>query len=284
MQESSIPVTHMTFARFSLAGLAGAVVICALWLACLMFASSPWASAVLSITLSALTLAPLGIIYRRGERRAYWLGFALCGWTYIAFTFGPGFVTNLRPLLVTSNLLEWSYPWLVPTSRQRSNPRNFLQTVSVPSPTLEGGLTPEQANGSTVDVWVRGKTDTPPSILLNGVPAFYDGRFSVAVNTDQSARLSPALANSLQFIVRPHSPGLFDALWTSPLVDSDDFGNVGHAWFALFAAGAGSRIGRYFHATRAWRAHEMTWVPDPDAASIVNAERDGLPVYRAPLA
>jgi hypothetical protein len=40
----------MTFARFSLAGLAGAVVLCALGLACLMFASSPWTSVVLSFT------------------------------------------------------------------------------------------------------------------------------------------------------------------------------------------------------------------------------------------
>jgi hypothetical protein len=240
----------MRFARFSLAGLVWVVVFCALGLGCLMFASSSWASTVLSVALGALTLAPLGIIYRRGERRAFWLGFALCGWTYIAFTFGPWFIINLRPELVTSKLLEWAYAWLVPAARQRSNPRNFLQPFAVPSPALEGGLTPQDINGSIVDVWVRGERDVRPSLLVKGVKTFGVGSLSVAANDDQLARLAAAQASAQQFILRLHSPSVFDALSDSPLVDSGDFANVGHAWFGLFFAWAGSRVGLYFYATR----------------------------------
>src|SRR5262249_18129925 len=111
------------FIRFSLAGLIAVIGLCAVGMACLIFASTPWAGAVPSITLAILTLAPLGIIYRHGARRAFWTGVTLCGWSYMIVSSGPWFFDHIRPRLVTSRLLDWSYPWMVPAGRLATNPR-----------------------------------------------------------------------------------------------------------------------------------------------------------------
>src|SRR5215831_14652646 len=122
----------MRFARFSLAGLLGAIVVFAVGMACLMFASTAWAGVVWSVTLGFLTLAPLGIIYRRGERRAHWAGVVLCGWAYMTLSSGPWFINFIRHRLVTSRLLEWAYPWLIPADHQATNPRFVLRPFFLP--------------------------------------------------------------------------------------------------------------------------------------------------------
>jgi len=53
----------MRFARFTVADLVRAVLLCALAMAGLMFASTPWGGAALSVAVTILTLAPLGIIF-----------------------------------------------------------------------------------------------------------------------------------------------------------------------------------------------------------------------------
>ena len=42
---------------------------------------------ILSVTLFAMTVALAGALFSRGEARAFWVGFALLGWTYLALTF-----------------------------------------------------------------------------------------------------------------------------------------------------------------------------------------------------
>ena len=37
---------------------------------------------MLLLTLGLLAVAVLGVVYRREERRAWWLGFALFGWGF----------------------------------------------------------------------------------------------------------------------------------------------------------------------------------------------------------
>ncbi|MFI5454177.1 MAG: hypothetical protein ACHRXM_01880 [Isosphaerales bacterium] len=154
----------MRFARFSIADLLIAVGLCAVSMACLIYASTAWANAVLSVMLSALVLAVLGVCYRQGERRAFWAGFAICGWAYMTLSSGPWFITGLRPQLVTSRLIEWAYPWLIPAARQASNPNNALRPFVVPPASLEGGLTINDLSGSRVDVWVRAEDEKLPSL------------------------------------------------------------------------------------------------------------------------
>ncbi len=158
------------FARFSLAGLIAAIGLFGVGMACLMFASTPWAGAVPSVTLAILTLAPLGIIYRRGERRAFWTGVALCGWSYMIVSSGPWFADAVRPRLVTSKLLGWAYPWMVPAARQAENPRFVRRSFFVPRSLLDEGLTIEELYGSVVDVWVKGDGEASPTLLVEDVP------------------------------------------------------------------------------------------------------------------
>src|SRR4051812_7063548 len=74
--------------RFSIAGLMALVLALSVAFASLRFASEPWAGVILLMTLGALSLAILGVVYRKGERRAAWLGFALLGWGYMALASG----------------------------------------------------------------------------------------------------------------------------------------------------------------------------------------------------
>jgi hypothetical protein len=41
-----------------------------------------WASAFFSLLVASLAAATLTAVYRLGSRRAFWTGFALCGWLY----------------------------------------------------------------------------------------------------------------------------------------------------------------------------------------------------------
>ena len=73
--------------RFPIAGLMWAVVVAALGLAALRNASEVWAGATLLVTCGILCLAIVGVVCRKDESRAWWLGFALFGWGYLALAF-----------------------------------------------------------------------------------------------------------------------------------------------------------------------------------------------------
>jgi len=248
----------MRFARFSLAGLLGAIVLFAVGMACLMFASTAWAGVVWSVTLGFLTLAPLGILYRRGERQAFWTGVVLCGWSYMTLSSGPWFIDQIRPRLVTSRLLRWAYPWLIPADRQSSNPRFEKRPFYLPPVAFEGGLTIEDLNrGALVDVWVKANGGAGPTLLVEGLRKVIepggDNAISVAsleTDADQIARLSQAKAYNQSFILRPHRPGPLEPLWVSPPVSPLEFEDVGHPLFGLFCAWIGGMAGRYSFTTR----------------------------------
>ncbi len=72
--------------RFSIAGLMGIVVMAAIGLAALRNASETWAGAMLLLTCGVLALAVVGVVCCGGSERAWWLGFALFGWGYLALS------------------------------------------------------------------------------------------------------------------------------------------------------------------------------------------------------
>ncbi len=73
--------------RFSIAGLMGIVLVAAIGLAALRNASETWAGVMLLLTCGALALAVVGVVCRAEAERAWWLGFALFGWGYLALAF-----------------------------------------------------------------------------------------------------------------------------------------------------------------------------------------------------
>lgn len=114
--------------QFSIRGLLAAVTILAVGIAALLNANGVWQGAMWGLALYALTAAVLLVVYRREEARAYWLGFAIFGWMYLAV-----FLTSLVPTpsqawfrtdplkhehLFTTHLANLAHQYLLPASRR----------------------------------------------------------------------------------------------------------------------------------------------------------------------
>ena len=190
----------------------------------------------------------------------------LCGWAYLSISSGPWFVDHVRPQLITSRMLEWAYPWLIPPNRQASNPKFQLRPFELPAVSLEGGLKTEQLHGSVVDVWTKKEGDASASPLVLGAatekqrsPVFQDINSGVLlVNADQVEKLAEAKAYLREFILRPHTASPLDSLWMIPPVKSSEFDDVGHPVFALLAAWIGGMCAVRFRDPRP-RRRDRRW-------------------------
>src|SRR4051794_25509434 len=67
------------------------------------------ASVSFSFALAMLTVASVAIPHRRGPRRAYWTGFATCGWLYLVLTGFPILDTHVGVHLLTTPGLDLLY-------------------------------------------------------------------------------------------------------------------------------------------------------------------------------
>ena len=76
----------MAHLRISIAGMMILLLGLGLVLASLRFPSDAAAAAALLVTQATLAFAILAVVYRAGAGRAFWLGFALFGWGYMALT------------------------------------------------------------------------------------------------------------------------------------------------------------------------------------------------------
>ena len=98
--------------RFSLAGMLGLLAACGVAFAAMRSPSNLWANALVTAALAALVIALINLRYSRDGRRAYWLGFALCGWIYFAASYSD----ILGPRLLTTAMLDLLYPQVAPPS------------------------------------------------------------------------------------------------------------------------------------------------------------------------
>jgi hypothetical protein len=89
-------------ASISIAGMLGVVLFGAVALAALRSGSDLWTSGVYTTALGVLGFATLGAVLRRGPVRAYWVGFAIFGWGYLALAHGA----ETRQRLLTTHLLD----------------------------------------------------------------------------------------------------------------------------------------------------------------------------------
>lgn len=96
--------------RVSIGGLMGIVLIAAIGLAALRNANQTWAGVILLLTCGVLTFAIIGVVCRRQAERAWWLGFALFGWGYLALA--AGWLLSHWSHLPTVPLLEALRPRL----------------------------------------------------------------------------------------------------------------------------------------------------------------------------
>ena len=73
--------------RLSLAGLMALVSLAAVGFAILAFTINLQVRPLLTLMIGVLATATMGILFRRETLRAFCLGFALIGWTYLVLTF-----------------------------------------------------------------------------------------------------------------------------------------------------------------------------------------------------
>ena len=79
----------MKHIRFTIASLLVVVLIVALGFAALREASDLWESGVFTLALAALLVSILLAVHRTESRRAFWIAFALFGWTYLGLSLVP---------------------------------------------------------------------------------------------------------------------------------------------------------------------------------------------------
>ena len=90
--------------RFSIAGLMAVVLVSGLGFAALRSPNTIWAGFVPLVTRGLVCIAVIGAVCRKGSERAWWVGFAVCGWTYLNH-FSPMYFTNRNPINVTIQTL-----------------------------------------------------------------------------------------------------------------------------------------------------------------------------------
>ena len=99
--------------RFSIRGLMIVIVVLGTAFAALRYPTPLWANLWYSLTLAALTLAVPAAVYRRGEQRAFWVGFAACGWVYFVLSLAPWFERDGGFQFVTTTMLDVMAPHIV---------------------------------------------------------------------------------------------------------------------------------------------------------------------------
>jgi hypothetical protein len=135
--------------RFSIRGLMVVIVLLCVSIAALRFPTPLWANFLFSLTVAALTLAVPAAIYRRGEQRAFWVGFAICGWVYFMLALSPWSPREAGFQLATTTILDLMSPHIVP--------KNF------PPSKLYRGFNPQIAPFEPTPWQVWNMPDDPPA-------------------------------------------------------------------------------------------------------------------------
>ena len=89
--------------RFHIGTLLILVLILGVGFAALRESDETWDSSIFSLTLGMLSVSILLAIHRTETRRAFWLGFALFGWTYV----GLSLVPSIESRLLTTKALAY---------------------------------------------------------------------------------------------------------------------------------------------------------------------------------
>jgi hypothetical protein len=89
-----------------------------------------WANFWFSLVLSMLTLAVPAAVYRLDERRAFWVGFAVCGWMYFIVSMAPWLQVEIGFQLFTTTTLDLLAPHIV---QKEFLLRNYLGSFNPPT-------------------------------------------------------------------------------------------------------------------------------------------------------
>ena len=188
--------------RVSILGLMLLVVGVSVGLVALRYSTPNVAGSVILLTLFGLGLTILAALYRRESRRAFWVGFALIGWGYLASAFGSWTLADDKnanggvgggkgplapppvrvPWLVTTTLLDELRP-SVQASHGPNIPSNqvpsFLGLTDSASRQIIAALNrpirmPFVNETPLEDVLAHIKTNTKSASLPDGIPIYVD--------------------------------------------------------------------------------------------------------------
>ena len=107
--------------RFSIRGLMIVIVILALAFTALRTPSRFWANAWFSLALGGVTIAIPAAVANVGDRRAFWIGFAVCGWVYFVFSLAPWVDKETSHQLFTTTLLDLASPYIINNQYMSAN-------------------------------------------------------------------------------------------------------------------------------------------------------------------
>jgi hypothetical protein len=199
--------------RFTIAHLLLLVFFCGVGFAALRSASQLWANAWFSAALATLTVAVLAAVYRRGRRRAFWVGFASCGWVYLLLAFTAWFQAQTSPFLLTTAILDILYARIVPSP----------PPMPAPAMGMMGMMNGSMGSGM---------------MLGAGSPGGMGGGMMPTPSPWESWTWPDA------------SSGVGNQIGIVSLVSPDPFRRIGHSQFSLLFALFGGMLARRLHATR----------------------------------
>ena len=258
----------MAHLRISVAGMMVLLLGLGLILASLRSSSGAAAAAVLLVTQATLAFAVLAVVYRAEEGRAFWLGFSLFGWGYMALTWESWLGQSAdRPQMLTSIALDhlgaWFHrtpdpqtglwPFTGPTGREIRN-RFILARLDEPVSMSFANETPLE----DVLKYIKAATTGPND---SGFPIYVD---PVALNEAGKTMKSPVKLDvegvplrvtlglllkqlDLEYVVQD---GLLKIGNASTVSSATPFHRMGHCYLALLAAFCGGCAGRTLHNTR----------------------------------
>ena len=91
--------------RLTISSLLAIVLVIGVGFAALRESNEIWDSGVFTLTLGVLLISILLAVHRIESRRAFWIGFALFGWTYL----GLSLVPSIESRLITTRALASSF-------------------------------------------------------------------------------------------------------------------------------------------------------------------------------
>lgn len=265
--------------RLSIAGLLGSVVIAAVGFAALHNASPLWAGFVVLAAVALLALAVLGAVYRRGAKRAFWLGFDLfgAGYLFVAFDLllgGPlppskWNPESMRYPLLTTLVLRRIDPLLGPKrgsafrdsvlnqlfadSRERAIRRALERPIPMPFP--------QETPLEDILKYIKAATESPE--LPQGIPIHVDPNglqeaektimsFVTIDLDDLPLKTTLRLVLKQLDLVYTVEDGVLTITYigAKDVEVADAFQRVGHALFLMLSGLLGGIAGMLFHAKR----------------------------------
>lgn len=156
--------------HFSISSLLALVVVSAIGFAAIRIASPTWAGWLYSLTLLVMLASILGICFRRGTRRVFWIGFALFGWANLFLANAAWFDLNIGRHLLGVRLFSELYPILHP------RPLAPAPTPGIAAP-AGGGFQQRRVSGGGFGVGATAGTGL--SGIVVGVTHPYVGDFVI---------------------------------------------------------------------------------------------------------